>query len=133
MVVVGMFDDASTLQQALERLTDAGLDDRLQRLEGPPGPGTPGAAGASEGGDEPLDLPRSDAVVAPWPGYMRASERGRELLGGRLLDDEERSYYRQLLEDGGRLVLVEVDEGRADEAERLLSGAGATRVARHVR
>jgi hypothetical protein len=133
MVVVGMFDDAATLEQGLESLADAGLDDRLQRLEGPPGPGTAGAAGASEGGDEPLDLPRSGAVVAPWPGHLRASERQPELLGGRLLDDEERAYYRRLLEDGGRLVLVEVEQGRADEAERLLSGAGATRVARHVR
>jgi hypothetical protein len=131
MVVVGMFDDAASLEDGLARLAEAGLDERLQKLEGPAGPGTPGAAGASEGGAEPLDLPRSEAVVAPWPGSLWAADE-EELLGGSVLDDEERAYYRRLLEDGGRIVVVELEEERVDEAERLLTGAGATRVARHV-
>ncbi|MEX2541195.1 MAG: hypothetical protein WD314_05280 [Trueperaceae bacterium] len=131
MVVVGMFDDAQALEQGLARLTDAGLDRHVQRLEGPPGPGTPGAAGASEGGDEPLDLPHSKGVVAPWPTHLSSAES--PMIGGNVLDSEERDYYRRLLEDGGRILVVEVDEGRGDEAERLLDGAGASRVARHVR
>ncbi|HEX7002783.1 MAG TPA: hypothetical protein VF168_01170 [Trueperaceae bacterium] len=131
MLVVGMFDDADSLEEGLERLTEAGLDERVQRLEGAPTTGNPTAAGASEGGAEPVDLARGAGTTAPWPGQVRSSEP--PMIGGRVLDDEEREYYRRLLEDGGRLLLVEIDAARADEAEKVLDGAGATRVARHER
>lgn len=129
MVVIGMFDDAGALEKGLERLSGAGFD-KVQRLENPPGAGSASGTGVSQGGAEPFDMPESKGVVAPWPTSLRTSEP--DLIGGTVLNDEERGYYRRLLEDGGRLLLVEVDEGGADEAERLLDGAGASRVARHV-
>jgi hypothetical protein len=131
MIVVGMFDDARSLEAGLTRLTDAGFGDQVQRLESPPRTGSPGGQGASEGGNVPLDMPHSRGVVAPWPTQVRSAES--PMIGGDVLDDEERDYYRRLLDEGGRLLLVEVEEGRADEAERLLDGAGASRVARHLR
>lgn len=129
MVVIGMFDDAGSLETGLERLNGAGFDN-VQRLESAPGTGSASGSGVSQGGAEPFDLPESKGVVAPWPTSLRSSEP--DLIGGGVLNDEERGYYRRVLEDGGRLLLVEVDEGGADEAERLLDGAGASRVARHV-
>ena len=130
MLVVGMFDDAESLEDGLERLTAAGLDENVQRLEGAPASGNAGTAGASEGGAEPVDLARGAGTTSPWPGQARSGEP--PMIGGRVLNHEEREYYRRLLEDGGRLLLVEVDEREADEAERVLDGAGASRVARHV-
>ena len=130
MLVVGMFDDADSLEEGLERLTSAGLDEQVQRLEGAPTSSSAGSAGASEGGAEPVDLARGAGTTSPWPGHVRSGEP--PMIGGKLLDDEEREYYRRMLEDGGRLLLVEVDDSRADETERALDGAGATRVARHV-
>lgn len=130
-MVVGMFDDADSLEEGLERLTSAGLDEKVQRLEGSPAAGNAGSTGASEGGAEPVDLARGAGTTSPWPGHARAAER--PMIGGRVLDEEEREYYNRLLDDGGRLLLVEVEDGRAEETERLLDSAGATRVARHVR
>lgn len=129
-MIVGMFDDADSLEEGIERLAEVGLDDEVQRLEGPVGPGSAGSAGASEAGAEPVDLARGAHTTSPWPGQARAAER--PMIGGRVLDEEEREYYNRLLEEGGRLLLVEVDDGRADDVERLLDGAGATRVARHM-
>jgi hypothetical protein len=130
MLLVGMFDDARSLEEGLTRLGQAGLDDSVQRLEGPPGVGTAGSAGASEGGAEPADLARSEAVSAPWAGSLRAAER--PVIRGKEIDAEEQEYYLRLLNEGGRLLVVEVSEERAGEAERLLSDSGATRVARHL-
>ena len=131
MLLVGMFDDAGSLEEGLERLAAAGLDEEVQRLEGAPSSASAGTAGASEGGAEPVDLARGAGTTSPWPGHVRSGEP--PMIGGKVLDAEEREYYRRVLEDGGRLLLVEVDDGRADEVERVLDGAGATRVARHVK
>ena len=130
-MVVGMFDDADSLEEGLERLTSAGLDEHVQRLENPPTAGNAGSAGASEAGAEPVDLARGAGTTSPWPGQARSAET--PMIGGKVLDQEEREYYSRLLDDGGRLLLVEVDDSKADETEKLLDGAGATRVARHVR
>lgn len=127
-MVVGIFDDAGTLEDALELLGKAGLDD-VQKLEGGSHSTTAGAAGASEGGAEPLDMARSPGLVAPWPGTLRSGERPR--LGGRELDEEESSYYQRVVGEGARLVLVEVPAERSQEAARLLEQAGASRVQRH--
>lgn len=128
-MVVAIFDDAGTLEEALELLGKAGLDDEVQKLEGGSGSGTAGAAGASEGGSEPLDMARSPGLVAPWPGTLRAGERPR--LGGRELDEEESSYYQRVVAEGARLVLVEVPAERSQEAAQLLQQAGASRVQQH--
>lgn len=129
MVVIGMFDDSRSLEVALSRLSEAGLDERVERLEGPPSSGSPGAGGASEGGAAPGDLARSENISAPWPGSTRAGV-GPEIGFGEL-DAEERDYYDRLLRDGGRILVLRVDDGRVEEATRVLDESGASRVARH--
>lgn len=131
MLIVGMFDDSRSLERGLSRLSSAGFDDEVERHEGPLGPSTPGGAGASEGGAQPVDLGRGVETSSPSPDSTRAS--ARPAIGGNVLNREERDYYDRLLSEGGKLLLVTVPEERAEQVERMLSEAGAGRVARHVR
>ncbi len=118
-LVLALFDDPKTLEDAIDRVNDAGFGDDVVDVEDRSGAGAsaPSPAGAAMPGGQALAGGQRAAAVpldrnAFEPYLSRAGEAGQ--------------YFKDALEHGARLLIL--DTGRAEEAAAVLEEAGAQRV-----
>ncbi|MDQ2695613.1 MAG: hypothetical protein M3Z21_09615 [Pseudomonadota bacterium] len=130
--IVGIFDNARDLDQAIERLADAGFadtvydEDIVAREAGNVGPIIAPGSGSMHGMGiaEPEDVPsRPDrhAVVRAFKAH---------LADYRLPDELIQSYATTFYHEG-KFVLVRTDRGRSAEVMDILRQCRATQVNRH--
>ena len=133
-IIVGIFDDASSVEKAIERLAAAGFDDTVldeaivaERPGGADAARPVRASGAAPdmvlGDDAPNLLPKPDRNT-----IVQAFKRE---LGRYNLSPEVINAYATAFVHNGKFVLVRTDDERASEAMNLLKESGSTRVARH--
>ncbi|MDZ7704632.1 MAG: hypothetical protein U5L04_09155 [Trueperaceae bacterium] len=136
--LVATFDEPQKMRQALDKLYEKGFADEevkvVEKLEQPsttavvspiagsssaapvdPSMSTP-AGTAGEGGDS--------AGTETSPAALIHSLRDE--LPGVELDQDEASYYAQVINDDGRLIAVQGERSRLEEARSILDEAGAS-------
>ncbi len=149
--VVGIFDDASNLEKAVERLAAAGVDNtvydestaaaeqgRAGEIRSVLPPGAIPAAGAVPGGGV---VPAAGVVPAGGSGGDIRNSRAPDqqtivedfkakLADYRFSDDVIAAYARTLLHHG-KFVLIKTAGDRAEQAVDILRDCGASTVDRH--
>jgi hypothetical protein len=132
--VVGIFDDAWSVEKAIDRLAAAGFEDTV--LDEAIVAEQPGGIDASRpvrasgsapdvvlGNDAPNLLPKLDRNTI--------AQAFKSQLGRFHLPQDVINGYATAFLHNGKFVLVRTDDERAAQAMNILREAGSTRVARH--
>jgi hypothetical protein len=129
-IIVGIFDNAWDMDQAVERLAAAGFDDTVYDeaiVKEEPGsldPAVPTLAPRLVlGSDEPNLLPKRDkhTIARGFKAHLADYHLPHEVI----------EAYATTFYHGGKFVLVKTDAERAEQVMKMLQGCGATRVDRH--
>lgn len=117
--IVALFDDPLALEDAVKQLS---LQDFQPRVVDPSAP--------VESGAQPLV-----GVLDGIAGQERPEQARRGRAAGRALADadvptELADFYRQSVEHGAKLLIVDADREHAEQATALLRSAGGSRVER---
>ena len=131
--IVGIFDNAQDMDQAVTRLASAGFDDTVydeaivaQEQENT-GPVVPVAVG-------PVLAPGVVAAEGSRriePDLPTIGRSFKALLAGYNLPDDVLNAYAQSFYHKGKFVVVRTDAERAEQVSKILGECGATRVNRH--
>ena len=127
-IIIGIFDNAWDMDQAVERLAAAGFDDTVYDeaiVKEEPGsldPAVPTLA-PRLGSDEPNLIPRRDkqTIVRAFKAHLADYHLPNDVI----------EAYATTFYHGGKFVLVKTDAQRAEQAMMILRECGATRVTRH--
>jgi hypothetical protein len=133
-IIVGIFDDAWSVERAIERLAAAGFDDTV--LDEAIVAEQPGGADAARpvraSGAAPDMVLGSDAPnLLPKPDRNTVVQAFKRELGRYNLSPEVINAYATAFLHNGKFVLVRTDDERAAQAMNILKESGSTRIARH--
>jgi hypothetical protein len=129
-IIIGIFDNAWAMDQAVEQLAAAGFDDTVYDeaiVKEEPGsldPAVPTLAPRLVlGSHEPNLLPRRDkhTIVRAFKAHLADYHLPNDVI----------EAYGTTFYHGGKFVLVKTDAERAEQAMKILRECGATRVNRH--
>jgi hypothetical protein len=127
--IVGIFDNARDLDQAVERLAEAGIEDTVfdetivageAGNVGPvfgPGSSTPGIIGKPELPSKP----DRHAIIRAFKAHLADYHLPEDVIDG----------YATTFYHKGKFVLVRTDPQRAEQVIQILRGCRASRVNRH--
>src|SRR3977135_2225512 len=126
-IIIGIFDNALDMDQAVERLAAAGFDDTVYDeaiVKEEPGsldPAVPTLA-PRLGSDEPNLIPRRDkqTIVRAFKAHLADYHLPNDVI----------EAYATTFYHGGKFVLVKTDAERAEQAMMILRECGDTRVTR---
>lgn len=126
-IIIGIFDSAWNMEQAVERLAAAGFDDTVcdeaivKEERGSLDPAVSTLAPRLVlGSDEPNMLPRRDkhAILRAFKAHLADYHLPNDLI----------EAYGTTFYHGGKFILVKTDAERVEQGMRILRECGATRV-----